>query len=192
VLEEKTFYRVGGTEEITVDVRVIAATNCDLDEAVKSGKFRDDLFYRLNVINIHIPPLRERREDIPLLAKSFIERLSHELGKEIDDITESGLKLLIDYNWAGNVRELENAVERAMVTCKNKVLTDEDFSFLELNGSRSNPWDVPDSMTLDDIEKRVIEATIRCTQGNVKEAATILGIDRSTLYEKIKKYEIER
>ncbi len=199
VLEEKTFYRVGGTEEITVDVRVIAATNCDLDEAVKSGKFRDDLFYRLNVIDIHIPPLRERREDVPLLVKNFIERLSHELGKEIDDITESGLKLLMDYNWAGNVRELENAVERAMVTCKNRVLTDEDFGFLELNGSskippagRNNPWDVPDSMTLDDIEKQVIEATIKRTQGNVKDAATILGIDRSTLYEKIKKYKIER
>ncbi|MFZ1083000.1 MAG: sigma-54 dependent transcriptional regulator [Candidatus Kryptoniota bacterium] len=192
VLQEKTFYRVGGTEEITVDVRVIAATNCDLDGAVKSGKFRDDLFYRLNVININIPPLRERREDIPLLARSFIERLSHELGKEIDDITESGLKLLMDYNWAGNVRELENAVERAMVTCKNKVLTDEDFGFLELNGSRRNTWDVPDSMTLDEIEKQVIEATIKRTEGNVKDAATILGIDRSTLYEKIKKYEIER
>jgi DNA-binding NtrC family response regulator len=192
VLQEKTFYRVGGAEELSVDVRVIAATNCDLEEAVKSGKFRDDLFYRLNVINIHIPPLRERREDIPLLVRSFIERLSPELGKEIDDITESGLKLLMDYDWAGNVRELENAVERAMVTCKNKVLSDEDFGFLELNGNRRRIWRVPDNLRLDEVEKLVIEATIKRTGGNIKEAAVILGIDRSTLYEKIRRYGIER
>ncbi len=192
VLQEKTFYRVGGNEELSVNVRVIAATNCDLDEAVKSGRFRDDLFYRLNVINIHIPLLRERREDIPLLVKSFIERLSHELGKDIGNVTESGLKLLMDYNWAGNVRELENAVERAMVTCKNKVLTDEDFGFLDLNGSKAKIWSVPDDLTLDDVEKLVIEATIKRSDGNIKDAASILGIDRSTLYEKIKKYGIER
>ncbi|HUI29905.1 MAG TPA: sigma-54 dependent transcriptional regulator [Candidatus Acidoferrales bacterium] len=192
VLQEKTFYRVGGTDELSVDVRVIAATNRNLDESVKSEKFRDDLFYRLNVINIRIPPLRERREDIPLLVKSFIERLSHELGKEIEDIAESGLKLLMDYDWAGNVRELENAVERAMVTCKNKVLTEEDFGFIELNGWRRKNWSMPDNMALDDVEKQVIEATIKRTDGNIKEAASILGIDRSTLYEKIKKYQIER
>lgn len=192
VLEEKAFYRVGGTDELSVDVRVIAATNSDLDEAVRAGKMRDDLFYRLNVINIRIPPLRERREDIPLLARSFIERLSHELGKEIDEITESALKLLMDHNWAGNVRELENVVERAMVTCKNKVLTEEDFGFLELNGNRKKIWSVPDDLRLDDVEKLVIEATIKRTDGNIKEAASILGIDRSTLYEKIRKYEIER
>ncbi len=192
VLQEKTFYRVGGTEELTVDVRVIAATNCDLEEAVSSGKFRDDLFYRLNVINIHIPPLRNRREDIPLLVKSFIERISHEIGKEIDDITESGLKMLMDYNWPGNVRELENAVERAMVICKTKILTEDDLGFLEQNGARKKIWSVPDDLTLDDVEKLVIEATIKRTDGNIKEAASVLGIDRSTLYEKIKKYEIER
>jgi len=192
VLQEKTFYRVGGAEELSVDVRVIAATNCDLEEAVKSGKFRDDLFYRLNVINIHIPPLRNRREDIPILVRSFIERLSPELGKEIDDITESSLKLLVDHDWAGNVRELENAVERAMVTCKNKVLSDEDFGFLESNGNRRRIWSVPDNLRLDEVEKLVIEATIKRTGGNIKEAAVTLGIDRSTLYDKIKKYGIER
>ena len=146
----------------------------------------------MNVINIHIPPLRERREDIPLLVRSFIERLSHELGKEVDDISESGLKILMDWNWAGNVRELENAVERAMVTCKNKFLTEEDFGFLEMNGNRRRVWSVPDHLTLDDVEKLVIEATIKRTEGNIKEAASILGIDRSTIYEKIKKYGIER
>ncbi len=192
VLQERSFYRVGGTEEITVDVRVIAATNRDLAKEVEAGTFRDDLYYRLNVINIQIPPLRERREDIPLLARYFAERLSHELGKDICDITESGLKLLMDYNWSGNVRELENAVERAMVTCKNKVFTEEDFGFLEGNGSRRQSWNVPDNMALQDVEKEVIRATIKRTHGNIKEAAWVLGIDRSTLYEKIKKYEIER
>ncbi len=192
VLQERSFYRVGGTEEITVDVRVIAATHRDLSEAVSAGTFRDDLYYRLDVINIQIPPLRERREDIPILARSFIERLSHELGKEIDDVSEGGLKVLMDYNWPGNVRELENAVERAMVTCKNTILSGEDFGFLEQNGLKKQSWNVPDNIPLQVVEKQVIEATIKRTQGNIKEAASVLGIDRSTLYEKIKKYEIER
>ena len=192
VIQERTFYRVGGTEGLTVDVRVIAATNRNLAEAVAAGTFRDDLYYRLNVINIQIPPLRERREDIPLLVRSFMDRLSHELGKETDDITKSGLKLLIDYSWPGNVRELENAIERAMVTCKTRVLTDEDFAFLEQNGSRKQAWNVPDNLPLQEVEKRVIVATIKRTGGNIKEAASVLGIDRSTLYDKIRKYEIER
>ncbi len=192
VLQERSFYRVGGTEEITVDVRVIAATHRELSVAVAEGSFRDDLYYRLNVINIQIPPLRDRREDIPILVRCFIERLSHELGKETEDITGGGLKLLMGYNWPGNVRELENAVERAMVTCKNKVLTEEDFGFLEENGAKKQSWIVPNNVPLEAVEKQVIEATIRRTQGNIKEAASVLGIDRSTLYEKIRKYEIER
>lgn len=192
VIQERTFYRVGGTEELTVDVRVIAATHRDLTEAVAAGTFRDDLYYRLNVINIQIPPLRERREDIPLLVRSFMDRLSHELGKQTGNITETGLKLLIDYGWPGNVRELENAIERAMVTCKTGVLTEEDFAFLEQNSSRKQAWNVPDNLPLQEVEKRVIVATIKRTGGNIKEAASVLGIDRSTLYDKIKKYEIER
>ncbi|HEY9167006.1 MAG TPA: sigma-54 dependent transcriptional regulator [Candidatus Kryptonia bacterium] len=192
VLQEKCFYRVGGTEELNVDVRVIAATNLDLDEAVRSGNFRDDLYYRLNVINIQIPPLRSRREDIPLLARSFAERISHELGKEIDDISESGLKVLMDYNWPGNVRELENSIERAIVTSRNRLLTEEDFEFMKENGSRNHSWMAPDNISLEEMEKQVIEATIRRTGGNIKEAASILCIDRSTLYEKIKRYAIER
>ncbi|MCG3118970.1 MAG: Transcriptional regulatory protein ZraR [bacterium] len=192
VLQERCFYRVGGSEELHVDVRVIAATNVDLQDAVQAGKFRDDLYYRLNVINIRIPALRERREDIPLLARHFIERLSHELGKEVGDITESALKLLLDYDWPGNVRELENAVERAIVTCRTGVLAEDDFAFLNHNKLERRGWAVPTSMTLEEVEKEVIAATLQRTQGNIKEAATILGIDRSTLYEKIKKYNIER
>jgi DNA-binding NtrC family response regulator len=192
VLQERCFYRVGGSEEIKVDVRVIAATNVDLQQAVLDTKFRDDLFYRLNVINIRIPPLRERREDIPLLARSFVERLAHELGKDVGDISEGSLKLLLDHNWPGNVRELENAVERAIVTCRGRVLTEEDFTFLTQNGGEKRGWSIPANLTLQELEKEVIVATIQRTHGNIKEAAAALGIDRSTLYERIKKFEIQR
>jgi DNA-binding NtrC family response regulator len=183
---------VGGSEEVRVDVRVVAATNVNLREAVAEGKFREDLFYRLNVIEIRIPALRERREDIPLLARHFLERLSHELGKEVEDISEAGLKALMDYNWPGNVRELENAVERAMVTCRSRILTEDDFAFLGHNGAPPKVWAPPPGMNLEDMEKMLIQATLRRTSGNIKESAAVLGIDRSTLYEKIKKYDIPR
>jgi DNA-binding NtrC family response regulator len=192
VLQERSFFRVGGSEEVTVDVRVIAATRVNLQEAVAAGHFRDDLFYRLNVINIEIPPLRERREDIPLLAHDFIERLSHELGKEVDEINEGALKLLFDYDWPGNVRELENAVERALVTAKGHVLTEDDFAFLRRAQQNGNGWVAPDNVTLDEVQKQVIMATLRRTGGNVKEAASTLGIDRSTLYDRMRRYAIER
>jgi DNA-binding NtrC family response regulator len=192
VLQERCFYRVGGSEEVRVDVRVIAATHVNLQVAVAEGKFRDDLFYRLNVIEIRIPPLRERREDIPLLARHFMERLSHELGKDAREISEGALKILMDYNWPGNVRELENAMERAMVTCRGQELTEGDFSFLAQNGLASKAWVAPSGMTLQEMEKQLIVATIERTGGNIKESAAILGIDRSTMYEKIKRYEISR
>jgi DNA-binding NtrC family response regulator len=192
VLQERSFFRVGGSEEVKVDVRVIAATRVNLQEAVAAGTFRDDLFYRLNVIAIQIPPLRERREDVPLLAHSFLERLSHELGKEVHEISESGLKVLLDYEWPGNVRELENAVERALVTAKGHVLTEEDFAFLRHGAVTSNGWVAPDNIPLDEVQRQVIMATLRRTSGNIKEAAVTLGIDRSTLYDRMKKYGIER
>ncbi|HUI53909.1 MAG TPA: sigma-54 dependent transcriptional regulator [Bryobacteraceae bacterium] len=192
VLQDRSFYRVGGSEEVRVDVRVIAATNKNLQQAVSEGKFRDDLYYRLNVIEIRIPPLRERREDIPLLAHHFLERLSHELGKDISETSEGALKVLMDYNWPGNVRELENTIERALVTCRHQVLGEESFSFLALNGLAGRAWSAPTGMSLQDMEKLLIVATLERTSGNIKESASILGIDRSTLYEKIKRYEIPR
>ncbi|MGA3095680.1 MAG: sigma-54 dependent transcriptional regulator [Bryobacteraceae bacterium] len=192
VLQERSFYRVGGSEEVRVDVRVIAATHVNLPQAVAEGKFRDDLFYRLNVIEIRIPSLRERREDVPLLARHFVDRISHELGREVNDISEGALKLLMDYNWPGNVRELENAVERAIVTCRGLTLGEEDFSFLAQSGLPGKAWAPPAGMTLQEMEKHLIAATIQSTGGNIKESASILGIDRSTLYEKIKRYEIPR
>jgi len=192
VLQERRFFRLGGTEEIEVDVRVIAATNRDLRQAVQQGTFRDELFYRLNVITISLPPLRERREDIPLLAHEFIERLAVEVGKEVDEISEGALKLLLDYRWPGNVRELENAIERAIVTTRSHVLLAEDFTFLASESGQSVGWSAPTDLTLDEVEKEVILATLRRTGGNVKEAAAILNIDRSTLYDRLRRYGVPR
>jgi DNA-binding NtrC family response regulator len=192
VLQERRFFRVGGTEEVEVDVRVIAATKRDLQEAVRQGVFRDDLYYRLNVINILVPPLRERREDIPLLARHFLERLSLELGREVHEITEGALRILMDHDWPGNVRELENAVERAVVTCKKRVLSGEDFTFLARESAGASPWAAPDNLPLHEVERQVIEATLRRTGGNIKEAAEILEIDRSSLYDRIRRHNIPR
>ncbi len=191
VLQERSFYRVGGSEEVRVDVRVISATHVNLQQAVAEARFREDLYYRLNVIEIRIPCLRERREDIPLLANHFLERLSHELGKNVTEISEGALKMLMDHNWPGNVRELENAVERAMVTCRGRVLTEDEFSFLGQSGM-PRALQIPAGMTLQEMEKHLIVATLNRTGGNIKESAAVLGIDRSTLYEKIKRYEIPR
>jgi DNA-binding NtrC family response regulator len=192
VLQERSFFRVGGREEVRVDARVIAATNKDLAEEVRQGRFRDDLYYRLNVIEIVLPPLRERREDIPILVEHLVERIAHETGKEITDISEGALRILLDHEWPGNVRELENAIERAIVTCRGPVLTEAGFEFLQRSAGDSDGWTVPAGTPLADIERRAIAATLERTQGNVKEAAALLGIDRSTLYEKLKRYEIPR
>jgi DNA-binding NtrC family response regulator len=192
VLQERRFFRVGGSEEVSVDVRVVAATHVDLAEAVRQERFRDDLYYRLNVVAIHLPPLRERPEDIPLLARSFLERLAHELRKEAEDLSEGALKALLSHRWPGNVRELENAVERALVTAKGRVLTEEDFAFLRPVSEAAPGWSVPTHLPLADVEKSVIAATLRRNDGNVKETAAVLGIDRSTLYDKLKRYGIER
>ena len=191
VLQERSFYRLGGTEEVHVDARVIAATNVDLEAAVREGRFRSDLFYRLNVIELRIPPLRERREDIPLLARHFVYKVSHEIGKDVVDISEAGLRVLLDYDWPGNVRELENAIERGIVTSRNRVLTEADFGFLVRPQPSASPW-MPPNVPLADLEKLAIVAAIDRTEGNIKEAAVALGIDRSTLYDKIKRYEIHR
>jgi DNA-binding NtrC family response regulator len=190
VLQERSFYRVGGSREIPVDVRVIAATRLDLRGAVSDGRFRDDLFYRLNVIEIHIPPLRERREDIPLLVEHFIGRLSPELRKAVSGVNEGAIRLLMDYHWPGNVRELENAVERAIVTSNSRILAEESFAFLRRNGAVEAIE--PPEITLEEMEKRMIASALRRKGGSVRGAATALGIDRSTLYQKLKRYEIQR
>jgi len=192
VLQERRFFRVGGTEEIAVDARVIAATRIDLQKAVAEGRFRDDLYYRLNVIRIHVPPLRDRREDIPLLARHFVERAGLEMGREVNDLSEGALRLLLAHAWPGNVRELENAVERAIVTCRKPILAEEDFAFLASEGMPHAGWEAPSNLTLHEVERQVIEATLRRTGGNVKETAEILDIDRSTLYDRMRRHSIAR
>jgi transcriptional regulator with PAS, ATPase and Fis domain len=190
VLQERRFFRVGGSAEVGVDVRVIAATHVDLEAAIREGRFRQDLFYRLNVIEIHVPPLRERLEDIPMLARHFIEQLSLELGKEVSGISDAAIRTLMAHDWPGNVRQLENAIERAIVSCREGVLSEADFAFLTSPPGADDDALSLGSMTLEAIERRAIVATLRKTQGNVKEAAAVLGIDRSTLYEKFKHYGI--
>jgi DNA-binding NtrC family response regulator len=192
VLQERTFFRVGGTEEVEVDVRVIAASNQNLQEAVHEGNFRDDLFYRLNVISIHIPPLRERSEDVPLLAGHFLETISLELGKQIGSISDGALQLLMRHDWPGNVRELKNAVERAIVVCRGDQLAEDDFAFLKREAEERANWSVPTGLTLRDMERRMIEASLQHHGGNIKATASALGIDRSTLYDKLRRYGIER
>ena len=176
VLQERKFFRLGGTEEIPMEARVIAATNRNLQEAVKAGDFREDLFYRLNVINIRLPNLGERREDIPLLVHHFIERLAIEAGKPVRDVSKPALKLLLDHDWPGNVRELENAIERAVVTARGEVLDVGDFDFLAQAARQSDRWSVPDGMSLAEIEKQAVEAVLSRTDGNIKLSADILGV----------------
>jgi DNA-binding NtrC family response regulator len=188
VLEQRRFFRVGGAEEITIDVRFIAATNRDLFEAVESGSFRDDLYYRLKVIQITIPPLRERLEDVPLLAAQFVEDLSIELGKSATGVSAGALAMLLDRDWRGNVRELRNCVERAMVTSPRSVLTEEDFAFLRTDERERESWKPPVNLPLAEVERRVIEAVLARVGGSVRAASSLLGIDRSTLYDKLKKY----
>lgn len=188
VLQERRFYRVGGTEEVQVDVRIIAATNKNLAQEVQQGRFREDLYYRLNVIEIRLPALRERREDVPLLAEHFVHRISSELGRDVHGIAPAALRVLIAHDWPGNVRELENVIERAIVTCRNGMLDEQDFSWLQHAGSQP-AWEIPD-VPLDELERRAIVAALERKHGNVKEASASLGIDRSTLYDKLKRYEI--
>ncbi len=192
VLQERSFFRVGGSEEVHVDVRVIASTNANLVEAVDEGTFRRDLYYRLNVIEIRMPSLRERRQDIPLLARESIERISTELGREPVELDQAALLTLMDHDWPGNLREFENAIERALVTCRGRALSKDDFAFLERDAEERADRSVPADVPLEEIEKRAIAATLRRHGGNIKETAAVLGIDRSTLYEKIKRYGLPR
>ncbi len=189
VLQEKSFRRLGGTELIKVDVRIISATNRDLAQAITQGIFRSDLFYRLNVVGLHLPSLRERREDIPLLAKHFLRRYAIEINKKIERLTPSALELLMEYNWPGNVRELENAIERAVVISPGHELTDKDFTFLQPNPGVLNE---PSSKNLQELEKQHIRRILEENHWNISKTAVDLGIDRVTLYNKIKKYGFER
>jgi two-component system, NtrC family, response regulator AtoC len=184
VLETRQFTRVGGNETITVDVRIVAATNRDLEKAVAEGRFRDDLFYRLNVIPITLPPLRDRREDIPLLVEHFLERMSAELGRKVDGVSRDAMAMLMSHPFPGNVRELRNLVERAMVCASGPILQAADFGLTAAGATGA----ADAGATLEDVERRHIAAVLEQTGGNVSQSARILHIDRVTLYNKIRKY----
>ena len=188
VLEEKRFERVGGEETVEVDVRLIAATNRDLKEAIAQGKFREDLYYRLNVVNIHVPPLRERKEDIALLTAAFLKEFSQENGKEMEGIDPKARLALYNYSWPGNVRQLRNTIESAVVLCKGTTIGLEDLPPNVRGESGGDSVRVPVGATLAEAEKEVIRATLAREGGNKSRTADILDIGRKTLHRKIEEY----
>ncbi|MCP4106411.1 MAG: sigma-54-dependent Fis family transcriptional regulator [Desulfobacteraceae bacterium] len=185
VLEDKIFYRVGGTQPIEADFRVIAATNRDLSEAIRQGIFREDLYYRLNVISFKMPSLRERKEDIPLLAEHFLNRFSQETNKHVEKISRDALDEMMLYEWPGNIRELENAVERAVVVGKSVKIMPEDLPIFSPEHTEA-----PKNNSLKEIEKAHITHILKENDWNIAKSAKILDIDRTTLYNKIRRYEI--
>jgi DNA-binding NtrC family response regulator len=187
VLQQKKIQRLGGDQEIAVDVRVVAATNRDLLQAIRDKRFREDLYYRLNVISIHLPSLRERREDIPLLAGHFIRRLSLEMNREPASLTPEALSMLTDYHWPGNVRELENVIERALVIGQGRNILPEHLPF---GREEAGGAELPDSLR--DMEEQHIRRVLHKMDWNISQAARRLEIDRQTLYNKMDKYGISR
>jgi DNA-binding NtrC family response regulator len=198
VLQEEEVRPVGGKEWVKVDVRVLAATNKDLDQLVKTGAFREDLYYRLKVITIRLPPLRERPEDINALAQIFIQRYSLAAGKQISAISEDALERLRSYSWPGNIRQLENAIEQAVVLSKNPVLTLDDLP-QEVREDLPPPYDnagngnflFSDTPSLEEIKKRYALYVMNRTRGNISRAAKILDIDRRSLYRMLARWKIE-
>lgn len=196
VLQEGEFEQVGDVETIKVDVRVVAATNQDLQQLIKEGSFREDLYYRLNVIPINIPSLRERKDDIPLLVEHFLKVCSEKLNKKITDISQEAVDILSDHHWQGNVRELENVIERSIILCRTNCVQVEDLPEFLCENSKNNKDknDAKDFVSLKDAlkdsEKVIIEKTLRNFKGNRKQAAKKLGINRTTLYNKMKEYSM--
>jgi two-component system response regulator HydG len=197
VLQERELCRVGGEDTIQVDVRVIAATNKDLFKQIKDGAFREDLYYRLNVVELKVPPLSARREDIPLLAQYFLEKFATKNRKEIKGFTPSAMDNLIRYDWPGNVRELMNAIERGVVLARTNYLDVSDFPFIKETMGSNNP-DAHDSamlamqgdVPLEEVEKAAILKTLEAAGGNKSETARRLGITRKTLHKKLKAYGV--
>ncbi len=193
VLQEREITRVGGSEEIKVDVRVIAASNKDLQAEIRSGNFREDLFYRLNVVSLHVPPLRERKEDIPILAQHFLQVFADRNKKVIKAFTPGAMEKLLAYNWPGNIRELMNAVERSVVLARTDVL-DADAIELMMEGGKNKSGsfgseEPAKNLSLDAIEKKSILETLDACGGNKSETARRLGITRKTLCTKLDKYK---
>lgn len=191
VLQEREITKVGSSQIVKVDVRIIAATNRDLQKTVKAGTFREDLFYRLSVVPITLPPLRQRRDDIPLLANHFLSKYNKKRGKNIKAISDRAMKALVEYDWPGNVRELENAIERAVVLTEDDMIKPSDLLYYGLTAQTPSKSDAGQAQRLIDVEKEHIARTLKMFNGHRGKTAESLGIDRKTLRVKLKRYGIE-
>jgi two-component system response regulator AtoC len=194
-LEEKEIRRLGGTKIIRVDVRIISATNIDLKLAVKEGKFRQDLYYRLNVVPIYLPPLRERKDDIPLLVEYFLQKYNQVFRKEIEGLTKEALEYLIHYDWPGNVRELKNVIERLVALKDDGVITPKDLPFdifIKSSLTRDLPTEGGLKQANRDFQRQYIEAVLERVSGNQVKAAKILGIHRNALFNKMKSLGLKK
>jgi len=192
VLQEREYRPIGSDRLVHVDFRLICATNIDLDVALREGKLREDLYFRINTITLRVPPLRERSEDIPLLCNHFLSKFNQRYQKNVRSISPAAYHLLIRNRWPGNVRELENAIERAVLVCKTGEITPNDLpETIREEGSTSQEFTIPPHRTLAEIEKMAIQQTLQRTNWNKQEAAQILGLYRPTLYSKMKKHDIK-
>ncbi|HCC36403.1 MAG TPA: transcriptional regulator [Treponema sp.] len=191
VLQEKKFERVGGEETIETDVRIVAATNKDLKAEIAKGNFREDLYFRLNVVNVFVPPLRERKDDIPLLVASFLNEFSRENGRPAMDINGKARSRLYAYDWPGNVRELRNCIESAVVMCRGNIITEDDLP-LALRSQTDESWiRIPQGTTLEEAEKTIIQDTLSQLKGNKSKTAEVLGIGRKTLHRKLIEWNMD-
>jgi len=189
VLQEKKFERVGGEETIETDVRLVAATNKDLKAEIDKGNFREDLYFRLNVVEIHVPSLRQRKEDLPLLITAFLKEFTEESGRTIEGIDEKARASLYSYDWPGNVRELRNCIESAVVMSRGNLITEEDLP-PGIRAYRDEGWiRIPLGTTIEEAEKIIIRETVSAQKGNKSKAADILGIGRKTLHRKLPEWE---
>ena len=191
VLQERKFERVGGEQTIEVDVRIIAATNRNLEEEVKAGRFREDLYYRLNVIHIEVPPLRERKDDIPLLLSHFLNEFNAENNKSIKGVDNRAKSLLFKYNWPGNIRELRNCMESAVVMCGGDEISSADLPPSINAGSGADSISIPLGITLDEAEKIIIRENLALNRNNKSKTADMLGIGRKTLQRRLAEWGLE-
>jgi two-component system, NtrC family, response regulator AtoC len=196
-LEEKQFRRVGGTADIQVDVRVIAATNRDLEAQVKAGKFREDLYYRLNVLRIEVPPLRDRGDDLPLLAQHFIDTFGREFKRPVKALSHAAEQALRAYSWPGNVRELRNLIERAVLLAEGEMLEPHDFDSLHTSRTASSAdgsgFSLPAAgINLEDVEKNLVIQALERVHGNQTRAAALLGLHRDQIRYRIEKFGLKR
>jgi DNA-binding NtrC family response regulator len=193
VIEAREIQRVGGTETIPVDVRILAATNRELSEEVAEGRFREDLYYRLNVVNVTLPPLRHRRADIPVLARFFLQDFARENNREVPEISKEASEKLMSYHWPGNVRELRNVIENTFVFLRGRVIEPSDLpnTLTGIEGEKGDGIHMPMGLPLEEVETRYLKRTLEECDGNRTRAAEVLNISRRTLQRRIKELGLE-